>query len=93
VIVVGSPLGLGGTVATGIVSAFRTEEGLEYLQFSAPVSPGNSGGPVVDRSGAVVGVAVGKVVEDGAEGLSFAIPYERACRALGLCNTTKDGSK
>jgi putative serine protease PepD len=82
VLVVGSPLGLGGTVAAGIVSAFRTEDGVRYLQFSAPISPGNSGGPVVDRFGRVVGVATAKAVAPGAEGLSFAIPISRACSAF-----------
>lgn len=85
VLVVGSPLGLGGTVASGIVSAYRTEEGMEYLQFSAPVSPGSSGGPVVDSAGRVIGVAVAKLVGFGAEGLSFAIPITRACEALDAC--------
>jgi len=85
VLVVGSPLGLGGTVASGIVSAFRTEGGQDYVQFSAPISPGNSGGPVVDRDGHVVGVAVAKLVTDGAEGLSFAIPVSEVCSSLGGC--------
>jgi putative serine protease PepD len=85
VLVVGSPLGLGGTVASGIVSSYRTEDGLEYLQFSAPVSPGSSGGPVVDGDGQVIGVAVAKLVGFGAEGLSFAIPVTRACEALEAC--------
>ena len=85
VLVLGSPLGLGGTVTSGIVSAFRTEEGVSYLQFSAPISPGNSGGPVVDERGNVVGVAVAKMVGQGAEGLGFAIPASRLCTALDVC--------
>lgn len=87
VLVVGSPLGLGGSVASGIVSAYRTEGGVRYLQFSAPISPGNSGGPVVDRRGRVVGVATAKAVAPGAEGLSFAIPVSRVCAALSdICS-------
>lgn len=85
VLVVGSPLGLGGTVASGIVSSFRTQDGVEYLQFSAPVSPGSSGGPVVNATGRVVGVAVAKLAGGGAEGLSFAIPIDRTCDALEAC--------
>lgn len=54
--VLGSPLGLGGTVTSGIASAFREVEAQAYLQFSAPISPGNSGGPVLDESGRVVGI-------------------------------------
>lgn len=85
-LVLGSPLGLGGTVTSGIVSAYRTQDGLSYMQFSAPISPGNSGGPVLDEHGAVVGVAVAKMVGDGAEGLGFAIPtagYARDYRCAG----------
>jgi putative serine protease PepD len=86
IISVGSPLGLESTVATGIVSAFRTEDGVEYLQFSAPVSPGNSGGPVVDSQGRVLGVTTLKVVTRGAEGLAFAVPVDEVCDTLsGFC--------
>lgn len=85
VLVVGSPLGLGGTVSSGIVSALRDEDGQSYVQFSAPISPGNSGGPVVDHTGRVIGVSVMKAVADGAEGLSFAIPVATVCTGLGVC--------
>jgi putative serine protease PepD len=81
----GSPLGLGGTVTSGIVSAFRVEDGTPYLQFSAPISPGNSGGPVVDAQGRVVGVSVAKYVGNGAEGLALAVPAERLCPAVDIC--------
>jgi putative serine protease PepD len=85
VLALGSPLGLGGTVTSGIVSAFRTEGGLEYMQFSAPISPGNSGGPVIDEDGKVLGVAVIKYIGGGAEGLGLAIPADRLCSALEVC--------
>jgi len=85
VLVVGSSLGLEGTVSSGLVSGFRTEEGRQLLQFSAPVSPGNSGGPVVDRSGRVIGVTELKIVTSGAEGLSFAIPIATACKTVLSC--------
>ena len=81
VLVVGSPLGLGNSVSSGIVSAFR--EG--FIQFSAPISPGNSGGPVLDREGRVVGVARSKLVGAGAEGLSFAIPIALVCSTVATC--------
>src|SRR4051812_13703747 len=55
VFVIGSPLGLGNTVTNGIVSALRTTQPPATLQFSAPISPGNSGGPVIDQTGRVVG--------------------------------------
>lgn len=81
VLVVGAPLGLGGTVSNGIVSAFR--EG--YIQFSAPIGPGNSGGPVVNQQGEVIGVARSKLVALGAEGLSFAIPIAIVCSTMKAC--------
>jgi putative serine protease PepD len=85
VMAVGSPLGLDGTVTVGVVSAFRSLEGSEYMQFSAPVSPGNSGGPVIDEHGNVVGVTSAKLVYTGAEGLSLAIPVQVACLYLVTC--------
>jgi putative serine protease PepD len=81
VLAIGSPLGLGGSASSGIVSAVRTGT----LQFSAPVSPGNSGGPVVDRRGRVLGVTTSKLVANGAEGLSFAIPVDTVCGSLQVC--------
>jgi putative serine protease PepD len=81
VLVVGSPLGLSGTVANGIVSSFR--DGL--IQFSAPISPGDSGGPVVSGQGKVIGVAESKLVGSGVEGLSFAIPITTVCSTVTTC--------
>src|SRR5205823_41582 len=80
---VGSPLGFDGTVATGVVSGYRSLEGSDWLQFSAAISPGNSGGPVVDGRGVVVGVSTEKAVGDGIEALAFAIPVQTVCTALG----------
>jgi len=91
VMALGSPLGLDGTVTVGVVSAFRSLDGSEYLQFSAPVSPGNSGGPVIDEQGRVVGVTVAKVIYAGAEGLSLAIPVAVVCNNLATCATTASG--
>lgn len=81
VIVVGSPEGLEGTVASGIVSAIRQD----YIQFSAPVSPGNSGSPLLNSNGQVLGVITSKVVQRGAEGLSFAIPAAVLCQTIVAC--------
>jgi serine protease Do len=70
---IGNPLGLlAGTVTRGIISAFRTsEDGIRYIQLDASVNPGNSGGPLVDRDGRVLGVTTFKV--EGHEGLNFAV--------------------
>jgi len=81
----GSPLGLSGTVSVGVVSAYRSIFGSDYLQFTAAISPGNSGGPVVDGAGRVVGIATAKIVDDGADGLYFAIPVQVLCAGLAEC--------
>ncbi len=81
----GSPLGLTGTVSVGVVSAYRSIFGSDYLQFTAAISPGNSGGPVVDGEGRVVGIATAKIVYDGADGLYFAIPVQILCAGLARC--------
>jgi len=86
--VLGSPLGLGGSISIGLVSGFRSIDGSDYVQFSAPISPGNSGGPVVDSQGHVIGIASGKYVGDGVEALGFAIPVSVACAQLNVCEET-----
>jgi putative serine protease PepD len=85
VMAAGSPLGLSGTISVGVVSGFRSLFGSDYMQFTAAISPGNSGGPVVDRQGHVVGIATAKLVVDGAEALAFAIPVQTACASLVVC--------
>lgn len=75
VMVVGTPLGLEQSVATGIVSAFRGEQ----IQISAPLNPGNSGGPVVDASGRVVAVAELRAGDETTEGIGLAIPVAQVC--------------
>jgi hypothetical protein len=69
VIVAGNPEGLEASISKGIVSAIREERGL--IQIDAPISPGSSGGPVVNQSGEVIGVAVSTLVEG--QNLNFAV--------------------
>jgi S1-C subfamily serine protease len=72
-VIVGSPRGLEGTVTAGILSSVRDSgEGFKVLQTDAAVNPGNSGGPLVNSKGQVVGVVSFKLL--AAEGLNFAIP-------------------
>ena len=96
VIAVGSPLGLTGTVTTGIVSALNrpvTAGGdgetafINAIQTDAAINPGNSGGPLLDGTGAVIGVnsAIATMGVDaggqaGSIGLGFAIPIDTAKR-------------
>ncbi len=68
VVAIGSPLGLQNTVSEGIVSALRA--GL--VQMSAPISPGSSGGPVLNTAGEVVAVSVATVA--AGQNLNFAVP-------------------
>ncbi|CAB4625315.1 unannotated protein [freshwater metagenome] len=93
VIAIGSPLGLSGTVTTGIISAkdravtagdSNTESSyINALQTDAAINPGNSGGPLVDATGAVIGVnsaiaSLGMDSQVGSIGLGFAIPINQA---------------
>ena len=72
ILAIGNPSGLEGTVSTGIVSGIRTEEGSQYFQITAPISPGSSGGPIIDENTKVIGVA--SFYLDGAQSLNFAMP-------------------
>lgn len=69
---VGNPEGLEGTFSQGIVSGIRRIRSDTLLQITAPISPGSSGGPILDSSGAVVGVAVATFTEG--QNLNFAVP-------------------
>ena len=69
---VGSPLGLDGTFSQGIVSGYRTVGDTSLIQVTAPISPGSSGGPVLDGGGRVIGVAVGTYA--AGQNLNFAVP-------------------
>ena len=73
VIAIGHPLGLGNTVSNGLVSGVReVEKGLLLLQISAPISPGSSGGPLLDEHGEVIGVST--LVTTGGQNLNFGMP-------------------
>jgi S1-C subfamily serine protease len=84
VFAIGSPLGLEltGTFTRGVLSGQRENDGLEYLQSDVAVNPGNSGGPLLDGSSEVIGMAV--LLNDKAHGLAFFIPIREAANALQL---------
>ena len=69
---VGNPRGLEGTFSQGIVSSIRKLDSGSLLQITAPISPGSSGGPILDSTGKVIGVAV--ATYKGGQNLNFAIP-------------------
>lgn len=71
---IGNPQGLEGTISQGIVSGVRRVADTEILQVTAPISPGSSGGPVLNQKGQVIGVAVATF--RGGQNLNFAIPID-----------------
>lgn len=78
---IGNPRGLEGTISDGILSGKRDIERIEYLQITAPISPGNSGGPVLNEKGEVIGVAT--FTFKNSQSLNFAMPikYISNCEA------------
>lgn len=94
VFAVGNPLGLVGSLSAGVVSGLErhsTPPGREeplrgLIQFDAAVNPGNSGGPLLDTGGRVVGIVTGlfnPTEQDVFIGIGFAVPIEVAVSAAG----------
>lgn len=85
---VGTPLkeSLNTTVTKGIVSAFRKDKSsnLNFIQSDAAISPGNSGGPLFNNSGEVIGIAVAKYATSSSEGLNLFIPIKDALNVLNI---------
>ena len=87
VFAIGAPLTeqLDITVTRGIVSAYRTDRGLSYIQSDVAVHPGNSGGPLTDKAGAVIGICDWGIQPQGIdENLNFFIPIGEALRRLNI---------
>ncbi len=80
VIAIGSPRGLGFTLTKGVISSLR-EEG-KIVQTDTAINPGSSGGPLINTSGCVVGVNTFKSIQEGDEGLNFAISSQTAQRFI-----------
>ncbi|TCM96843.1 serine protease Do [Paenibacillus sp. BK033] len=90
VLAIGNPLGLGDSLSMGIVSKTHrvvpvslNEDGVydwqqEVIQVNVSINEGNSGGPLIDMDGKVVGINSMKIAEVGVEGLGFAIPIDNA---------------
>lgn len=82
VVAIGSPLGLEATVSDGIVSAVRDVSNKKWIQTTAPVSHGNSGGPLLDMSNHVVGVITWGVNLELGQNLNFAAPSSEVTALL-----------
>jgi len=82
VIAIGNPFGLGGTVTSGIISARNRSIGLsryeDYIQTDASINTGNSGGPLFDMNGDVIGINTAILGRSGNVGIGFSIPSNSA---------------
>jgi serine protease DegQ len=97
VVAVGFPFGVGPSVSSGVISGLKREfvdpdrkdDGghlTNLIQFDAAANPGNSGGPLVNRDGEVVGIVTAIFNPTGQHvfaGMAFAVPIENAAKAVG----------
>ena len=86
VIAIGNPFGLGGTVTSGIISARNRSLGLsryeDFIQTDASINVGNSGGPLFDINGDVIGINTAILGREGSIGIGFAIPSNSAKKVI-----------
>ena len=83
---IGNPKGLSNTISDGIVSRRRSVENEDFIQHTAPISPGSSGGALVDSSGALLGMNSWQVT--GGQNLNFAIRAKHILAALASARQT-----
>ncbi len=86
VLAIGNPFGLGGTVTSGIISARNRSIGLaryeDFIQTDASINQGNSGGPLFNMDGDVIGINTAILGQSGSIGIGFAIPSNSAKRVI-----------
>ena len=86
VIAIGNPFGLGGTVTSGIISARNRDINLtrydDFIQTDASINQGNSGGPLFNLNGDVIGVNTAILGQGGSIGIGFAIPANAASEVI-----------
>ena len=82
VIAIGNPFGLGGTVTAGIISARNRNIGMsryeDFIQTDASINQGNSGGPLFNMNGEVIGINTAIIGQSGSIGIGFSIPSNNA---------------
>jgi len=93
VVAVGFPFGIGPSVSSGVISGLKREwvfsdehRAKNLIQFDAAANPGNSGGPLVNRNGEVLGIVTGILNPNKQAvfiGIGFAVPIENAAKAVG----------
>lgn len=76
VFVIGAPLGFEYSITEGLYSGKREVFNRAYLQFSASTSPGNSGGPLIDAKGTIIGVVTWVANVEGSQNINFAVPID-----------------
>jgi len=86
VIAIGNPFGLGGTVTSGIISARNRSIGIsryeDFIQTDASINQGNSGGPLFDMEGNVIGINTAILGQSGSIGIGFSIPSNSAKKVI-----------
>ena len=86
VVAIGNPFGLGGTVTSGIISARNRDIGMtrydDFIQTDASINQGNSGGPLFNLRGEVVGINTAIIGQSGSIGIGFAIPSNAASKVI-----------
>ena len=86
VVAIGNPFGLGGTVTSGIISARNRDIGMtrydDFIQTDASINQGNSGGPLFNLNGEVVGINTAIIGQSGSIGIGFAIPSNAASKVI-----------
>ena len=88
VIAIGNPFGFGGTVTSGIISSRNRDIGLtrydDFIQTDASINQGNSGGPLFDLNGKVIGINTAIIApgQSGSIGIGFAIPSNPASKVI-----------
>lgn len=81
VVAIGSPLGFFNSVSDGIISGFRTSEDTKYVQFTAPISPGSSGGALLNMYGEIIGITSGHIGDS--QNINLAVSCENIIAFAG----------